>query len=175
MEDVKHARENNDDQFHIVYQQPESLAKGLSVDLAIPRSTSRQMNRNNVLAENQEQYYQRALALPLIDRIISEMLLGFNSLNIIASTLLLLVPPNKVVGSTSTKSSVRLAIKVCDKQKFPNIFDLPKIGCTLAVTSAECKYSFSAMRRFRIWLRCSMKSDCKRINDNEHTHKCRSE
>ena len=106
MEDVKHARENIDDQLHIVYQQPESLAKGLNVDLAIPRSASRQMNRNNVLAENQEQYYQRALALPLIDRIISEILLRFNSLNIIASTLLLLVPPNKVVGSTSTKSTV---------------------------------------------------------------------
>ena len=44
------------------------LAKKLIVDPAIPRSASRQMHRNNVPAENPEQYLQRALALSLIKR-----------------------------------------------------------------------------------------------------------
>ena len=39
-------------------------------------------------------------------------------------------------------SSLTKAIKVCDKQKFPNVFVLIKIGCTLPVTSAECECSF---------------------------------
>ena len=51
------------------------------------------------------------------------------------------------------------AVKHCDKLKFPNVFTLIKIGCTLSVTSAECERSFSAMRRLRTWLRSTMKSD----------------
>ena len=48
------------------------------------------MHRNNVPAENPEQYLQRVLALRLIDRIISEISFRFNSFNIRASKLLLL-------------------------------------------------------------------------------------
>ena len=50
------------------------------------------MHRNNIPAENPEQYHQWALTLPLIDRIISEMSFRFNSFNIRASKLLPLVP-----------------------------------------------------------------------------------
>ena len=50
------------------------------------------MHRNNVPAENQEQYYQQALPLPLIDRIISETSFCFNLLNIRATKFFLLVP-----------------------------------------------------------------------------------
>ena len=52
--------------------------------------------------------------------------------------------------------SLAKSIKVCDKLRFPNIFILIKIGCTLPVTSAECERSFLAMRRLRTWLRSSM-------------------
>ena len=55
-------------------------------------------------------------------------------------------------------SSLAKAIKVCDKQTFPNVLLLIKIGCTLPVTSTECERSFSAMRILRTWLRCSIKS-----------------
>ena len=51
------------------------------------------------------------------------------------------------------------ANKNCDKFKFPNIFTLIKIGCTLPVTSAECEKIFSTVRRVRTWLISTIKSD----------------
>ena len=42
--------------------------------------------------------------------------------------------------------SLAKAIKHWDKLKFPNVFTLIKIGCTLPVTSAECERIFSAMK-----------------------------
>ena len=56
-------------------------------------------------------------------------------------------------------ASLAKAIKHCNKLKFPNVFTLIKIGCNLPVTSAECEWSFSAMRRLRTRLRSTMKSD----------------
>ena len=60
----------------------------LSVEPAIPRTVARQMHRNNVPAENPEEYYRRVIAVPLIDRFISEMTFRFNSFNKTGSKLL---------------------------------------------------------------------------------------
>ena len=56
IEDMKHLREIMDDEFKIIYQQAERMATKLSVEPAIPRSVARQMHRNNVPAENPEDY-----------------------------------------------------------------------------------------------------------------------
>ena len=37
----------------------------------------------------------------------------------------------------------------CDDRRFPNIFRLMKIGCTLPITSCTCERSFSTLRRLR--------------------------
>ena len=92
IEDMKLLRGNMDDEFKIIYQQSERMTTKLSVEPAIPRSVARQMHRNNVPAENPEEYYRRVIAVPLIDRFISEMTFRFNSFNKTASKLLLLVP-----------------------------------------------------------------------------------
>ena len=157
------------------------------------------MHRNNVPTENPEEYYRRALAIPLVDRFIAEMTFRFNAFNETASKLLLFVPsiicdpkyndfdiewlieqysdglPNpdvidlelklwkrkrNEVEKEDRRASLAKVIKHYDKLKFPNVFTLIKIGCTLSVTSAECEMSFSAMRRLRTWLRSTMKSDC---------------
>ena len=198
IDDMKLLRENMDDEFKIIYQQSERMATKLSVEPAIPRTVARQMHRNNVPAENPEEYYRRVIAVPLIDRFISEMTFRFNSFNKTASKLLLLVPsiichpdynhleitdltnqysddlPNPDIIDQELRrwkrkwmdvkpddrpDSLAKSIKVCDKLRFPNIFILIKIGCTLPVTSAECERSFSAMRRLRTWLRSSMNSE----------------
>ena len=67
------------------------MVEKLHIVPTIPRSVVKQMHRNNISAENPEEYYQRALAIPLVDRFIAEMTL-FNSFNETASKLLLLVP-----------------------------------------------------------------------------------
>ena len=50
--------------------------------------------------------------------------------------------------SAQTRSSILAeSVKNSDEKRFPNVFVLLKIGCTLPVTSCECEKSFSAMRR----------------------------
>ena len=188
IDDMKLLRENMDDEFKIIYQQSERMATKLSVEPAIPRTVARQMHRNNVPAENPEEYYRRVIAVSLIDRFISEMTFRFNSFNKTASKLLLLVlsiichpdynhleitdltnqysddlPNPDIIDQELRRwkrkwmdvkpddrpDSLAKSIKVCDKLRFPNIFILIRIGCTLPVTSAECERSFSAMRRLR--------------------------
>ncbi|XP_065650558.1 52 kDa repressor of the inhibitor of the protein kinase-like [Hydra vulgaris] len=51
------------------------------------------------------------------------------------------------------------AIRICNENQYPNLFELLKIGCTLPITSAECERSFLAMQRLRTWLRASMTAD----------------
>ena len=199
IKDMEHVRENIDAEFKVIYQQAERMAAKVNVDPTIPRSAARQMHRNNVPADNPEEYYRRALAIPLIDKFVSEMSFRFNTFNKRASKLLLLIPsiicnskeyesldlddlikqynddlPNPDVVDLELQlwkrkwldvteehrpDSLAKAIKECDKLKFPNVFTLIKIGCTLPVTSAECERSFSAMRRLRTWLRSTMKSE----------------
>ncbi|CAI6372693.1 unnamed protein product [Macrosiphum euphorbiae] len=49
------------------------------------------------------------------------------------------------------------AIKICDKDVFPNVHFLIKIFCTLPVSTAEPERSFSSMKRIKTYLRNSMK------------------
>ena len=39
------------------------------------------MHRNNVPAENPEEYHRRALAIPFVDRFVAEMTFRFNLFN----------------------------------------------------------------------------------------------
>ncbi|XP_065667744.1 52 kDa repressor of the inhibitor of the protein kinase-like [Hydra vulgaris] len=61
-----------------------------------------------------------------------------------------------VIKPENRLNTLAKAIKICDENQYPNLFELQKIGCTLPVTSAECERSFSEMRRLRTWLRASM-------------------
>ena len=58
--------------------------------------------------------------------------------------------------------SLGTALQQCDVERFPNIFRLLKIGCTLPITSCTCERSFSTLRRLRNWLRSSM--GCTRLS-----------
>ena len=60
------------------------------------------------------------------------------------------LPPDK---RTSTVAS---AIKECDPLYFPNIRVLLKIACTIPVTSCECEWSASKLRRLHTYMHASM-------------------
>ena len=92
IQDMQHMRQIIYEEFNIVYKQSERLTEMLHIEPTIPRSTVRQMHRNNVPAENPEEYYRRALSIPLVDRFIAEMTFRFNPFNKTALKLLLLVP-----------------------------------------------------------------------------------
>lgn len=54
------------------------------------------------------------------------------------------------------------ALLECDEDRFPNLFKLLKIACTLPITSCTCERSFSTLRRLRTWIRSSM--GCSRMS-----------
>ncbi|KAL5497565.1 hypothetical protein EMCRGX_G014061 [Ephydatia muelleri] len=58
--------------------------------------------------------------------------------------------------------SLGAAILECDEERFPNVFRLIKIGCTIPITSCTCERSFSTLRRLRNWMRSSM--SCSRLS-----------
>ena len=58
----------------------------------------------------------------------------------------------------SRSSTLATSLKDCQKNCFPNLYVLLKIGCTLPVTSCECERSSSAMQRLRTWFRTSASS-----------------
>lgn len=48
------------------------------------------------------------------------------------------------------------ALAACDKDTYPNVWLLLKIGATLPVTSCQCERSASALRRLHTYVRASM-------------------
>ena len=92
IQDMQHMRQIIGEEFYKVYKQSERFSEKFHIETTIPRSAVRQMHRNNVPAENPEEYYRRALAIPLVDQFIAEMTFRFNSFNKTAFKLLLLVP-----------------------------------------------------------------------------------
>jgi hypothetical protein len=48
---------------------------------------------------------------------------------------------------TERPKTLAAAVKICDDTRFPNIFKLLQIACTLPVTSCESERSFSAMEK----------------------------
>ena len=48
------------------------------------------------------------------------------------------------------------AIKVCDRDMFPNVSVLLQLACTIPVTSCECERSASALRRLHNYMRATM-------------------
>ena len=48
--------------------------------------------------------------------------------------------------------SLGTALQQCDEERFPNIFRLLMIGCTLPITSCTCERSFSTLHRLCNWL-----------------------
>ena len=92
IDDMKTLCENVEGEFSIIYQRTERMAAKFGVTPSIPRTAVRQLNRSNVPALTPEEYFRRALAVPLLDTFVSEMELRFNKSSTKASKFLYLVP-----------------------------------------------------------------------------------
>ena len=55
-----------------------------------------------------------------------------------------------VVPVDELPAALVFLMKQCDVGRFPNLFLLLKIGCTLSVTSCESEKCFSAVRKLEI-------------------------
>ena len=78
------------------------MADKLCIEPVIPRTVMRQAHRNNVPAEIPLTYYKRALIIPLLVTIISEITVQFEKTHCIAGKVLCLVP-SIICDKDSTK------------------------------------------------------------------------
>ena len=63
------------------------------------------------------------------------------------------------VPDSDYPSTCAQTLKMCNKEKFPNVYTLLQIACTVAVTSCECERSASALRRLHNFNRACMSQD----------------
>ena len=94
--------ENVDKEANVIYQQALRMADKFCIEPVIPRTAMRQAHRNNVPAETPLIYYKRALIMPLLDTIISEITVRFEKTHCIAGKVLCLVP-SIICDEDSTK------------------------------------------------------------------------
>ena len=72
------------------YQQFVHMADRIGAVPANAGTAARKIHRNNVPAITRNNYYRSALAIPLLDTLVTELDFWFNKLSICASTLLYL-------------------------------------------------------------------------------------
>ena len=75
--DLDYLRNSIKDKLSKIYQQAVRMGMKLSVTPSIPQTTIRPQHRNNIPSENPGEYYRRAIALPLLDRLTQEMKFRF--------------------------------------------------------------------------------------------------
>jgi len=85
-------RENVDSGFAKIFEHSQRIAEKVDSTIQMPRIASRQQHRSNAAADNPCEYYQRNVAIPLLDHIISFLDQQFCDSSITAIMLLGLVP-----------------------------------------------------------------------------------
>ncbi|XP_074658619.1 52 kDa repressor of the inhibitor of the protein kinase-like [Tubulanus polymorphus] len=70
---IEKYRSNLDSYYLLWFQQATALASLLEVDIQKPRTCGRQTQRSNIPAESVEQYFKRAIAIPILDHLYSEI------------------------------------------------------------------------------------------------------
>jgi len=77
VEDVKQVyqsiRSDVDTSFSVIYNHALRVAEAVGTDPVMPRLGGRQQHRSNVPAVSVLEYYQRNLAIPLLDTVITEL------------------------------------------------------------------------------------------------------
>ena len=91
IEDIQLLRENVDQESDVIFKQAVQMADQLNVEPNIPRVAKKQIYRDNVPVNLPEEYFKRALVIPIVDTFISEMTYHFNNLICNAAKLLILI------------------------------------------------------------------------------------
>ena len=92
LNDLGMTRSNIDSEFDTIYNQAMRRAEKMNVTPSTQCMTQRQMHQDNIEAANLKEYYKRAIAIPILDSLISEMKFRFNKFSITASNVLYLFP-----------------------------------------------------------------------------------
>ena len=125
MQELKDLRETGDATFHAWFTECEQLAADVGIEPAVPRTVSRQRHRCNVPYSTPQDYYRRAIFLPLVDHIAEEMATRFGPLQQKAAALFALVPSVVAGGSKyeTAKAYNDLKEEWSDDLPCPTVFD----------------------------------------------------
>ena len=100
-------RKNVDSSFVAIYTHSVRMAEKIGTVVGMPRITSRQQHRSNAEASSPREYFQRNIAIPLLDHIIMCLDEQFSPSAIIATSLLGLVPSILCSKEVSIESAVK--------------------------------------------------------------------
>jgi len=89
---LEERRGQSDESFSDIWMQATELANLSETELTCPRFAVKQRNRNNVPADTPPDYYRRAVYIPCLDNIITDMKTRFSSHSNAAYCLTMLIP-----------------------------------------------------------------------------------
>ena len=112
-------RESIEEGYQQIFKHSERLAAKLRTVYSENQTVARQRYRNNVQADCPQTYSLLALAIPLLDTLISEMKFRFNSFAMRASAMLLLLVPSILCGKEySDNLEISLLLQEYGKSRY---------------------------------------------------------
>lgn len=94
LETLKKIRSQDAKEFSIIFKDVEKMATVAGCDIEVPRRCRRQTLRNNVEANTAVDYYRRAIFIPFLDNLISEMGSRFGTMATRATKGMYFIPTN---------------------------------------------------------------------------------
>ncbi|XP_065189566.1 52 kDa repressor of the inhibitor of the protein kinase-like [Sycon ciliatum] len=105
------------------------MARGVNVQPSIPRTCRRQQGRDNVPAATSEEYYRRAVSVPLLDELVGEFNSRFGPLQLKIGKGMSIFPDCLLANPEQAKADVLSFVKDAED-------DLP-VGCSFITFQAE--------------------------------------
>lgn len=104
-------RKESEVKFASIYDEIQSLAEELDIDLKIPRIVGKQMHRANYPSNNPIDYYRLSVYIPLVENVTEDLKLRFSYNTISVYDLLVLCPDNLEFNNKNSQSISNLAKK----------------------------------------------------------------
>ena len=124
IERIQERRDSSNEYFSDIYGNAIELCQTFGIEMKTPRNVGRQTHRNNVPADSPEEYYRRAMMIPFLDHVISNLNDRFNDKNQIVFKLNCILAENIIELSEEKLKPLMNEIKEFYKQDLEDSFEL---------------------------------------------------
>ncbi|CAI6343853.1 unnamed protein product [Macrosiphum euphorbiae] len=129
---LREIRSNVENEFKIIFDEANEIANALELTITMPRLTKNQTKRCNVPAENEEEYYRRAIFIPWLDYFINNISDRFLKHKCIIKSFKCLLPTGNSPNQTEKSQYLKLL------EFYKN--DIPENGVNAAVAEFDLWY-----------------------------------
>jgi len=129
---LREIRSNVENEFKIIFNEANEIANALELTITMPRLTKNQTKRCNVPAENEEEYYRRAIFIPWLDSFINNISDRFLKHKYIIKSFKCLLPTGNSPNQTEKLQYLKLL------KFYKN--DIPENGVNAAVAEFDLWY-----------------------------------